>query len=184
MYTFEETWVKDLSTQVFRNRNSQNQRLHYSAVSYVLQKKNSDNLGKWPISSLSERNAIIWFFMLYCHILNCNKLPSAMFSVSVKRNPVIKEETFEKDITWNRWTHIFIYLVHATFWCFSASLCLLLLLSSSSLLFWSLFSLCSHPYVPKSSPKRQTLRHQLILAVLPRMKAKRLWGPLSFYCHC
>lgn len=36
--------------------------------------------------------------MLHCHILNCNKLPSVLFSVSVVHDPAIKEESFEKDI--------------------------------------------------------------------------------------
>lgn len=36
--------------------------------------------------------------ILHCHILNYNKLPSVLFSVSVVHDPATKEESFLKDI--------------------------------------------------------------------------------------
>lgn len=140
-------------------------------------------LGNGQVSASQKETQLTGSLTLHCRTLNCNWLPAVMLSVSVVHNPAIKDEPFEKVIKWNRWTHIFIYLIHAALWCFSATLCLLFPLSSSSLLFWSLFPPCSHPDIPNCSPKRQSLRCQLVLALLPRTESKGHRGPLSFYCH-
>lgn len=117
--------------------------------------------------------------MLHCHILSCNKLPSVLFSVSVVHDPAIKE-SFLKDINMKQMdTHLH-FQIHAALSCFLSHLCLLFSsLFSFSLLFWSLFPLCSHPDIPNCSPKRQILCCQLILAFLPRMEAKGHRKPLS-----
>lgn len=87
--------------------------------------------------------------MLHCHILNCNKLPSVLFSVSVVHDPAIKEESFLKDINTKQMDTHFHFLIHAALSRFSSHLCLLFPPYSFSLLFWSLFSSLFTPWYPQ-----------------------------------
>lgn len=77
----------------------------------------------------------------------------------------------------------FHYLMSPALYSFSASLCLLFPLSSTSLSFWSLFFLSVHTLASQIAVPSDRLGCQLILALSPRTEAKGHSGSFPFHCH-